>query len=86
MKFQGTKGNWKCVGNSVYVQSNKPKTIADCENRHLKGNEEQYNALLISKAPEMLEMLKRCADAFDSLHQPFISDNIKQLIKEATQL
>ena len=56
-------------------------TVASCCCR-----EEHANALLISKAPEMLEMLKKSKEAFDNLNQPFISSDIEQLNKEATTL
>lgn len=42
------------------------------------------NALLISKAPEMLEMLKKARKALLMLDS--LSDEIEQLIKEATEL
>ena len=44
------------------------------------------DALLISKAPEMLEMLKKCKIMCDHLKIAHISQEIEQLIKEATEL
>lgn len=44
------------------------------------------DALEKSKYTEMLEMLKKCKEAFENLNQPFISSDIEQLIKEATEL
>ena len=51
----------------------------------LSGFCSKENALLISKAPEMLEMLESCLLAFQQLglKEP---EGIKQLIKEATEL
>ena len=47
--------------------------------------EAEANALLISKAPEMLEMLKSCMKSFEQMgmQKPI---GIEQLIKEATEL
>ena len=82
--FKGTKGTWdwyfdeydsnyEVTGEKVVV-----KTISE-------SSEDRYNALLISKAPEMLEMLKSCVLAFKQLgmQEP---EGIKKLIKEATEL
>lgn len=50
----------------------------------------EHNALLISKAPEMLEMLGECKKSFldysPSLEQIELIDKIEQLIKQATEL
>lgn len=82
--FKGTKGKWHYTSSqTVYsISYNNPRTIADCENRTLKGNEEQYNALLISKAPEMLEMLNDIKGYLGSDKRA----EVEQLIKEATEL
>ncbi len=45
--------------------------------------ESKANALLISKAPEMLEMLKVCMQTTDN---STIYKEIEQLIKEATEI
>lgn len=49
----------------------------------------KYNAKLISKAPEMFEMLKMVSEginnmSFDQLE--LLNDDIEQLLKEATEL
>ena len=61
-------------------------TVASCCCR-----EEHANALLISKAPEMLEMLKKLKDAMLELmeHQDGWEEDyeeLEKLIKEATEL
>jgi hypothetical protein len=84
MIFKGTKGNWRLANNEYgYYTSvrNLDDTRKVCVSRVNNQIESNANMLLISKAPEMLEMLKR-------LVQPDldISDLIEaeKLIKEAT--
>lgn len=43
-------------------------------------------ALLISKAPEMLEMLKKLVAKKRTMIHPELCEEIEQLIKEATEL
>lgn len=83
MEFKGTKGNWNImnassIGVPFIIINDNDETIFQCYTE-----ESEANSLLISKAPEMLEMLKR-------LIQPDldISDLIEaeNLIKEATEL
>lgn len=89
--FKGTKGKWKLC--KTYDEMDKPSfsltsdegKIAYCYNLQLCcGVQERANAnaLLISKAPEMLEMLE------DIVKYGGVAnfDKIKQLIKEATEL
>lgn len=94
MEFKGTKGKWELgeIKHSVWGE-NRKGCIADCTGIHNKNfyigftsEESEANALLISKAPEMLEMLKKCKESFENLNQPFISYDIEKLIKEATEL
>ncbi len=53
----------------------------------LKGlNQSEANAILISKAPEMLEMLEKCEYWISSCNEyAGILKDIKQLIKDATE-
>ena len=93
MEFKGTKGEWKT---DTYTSENGRETTIVC---NLDYNSERTdihirfsaieeteketnraNALLISKSPEMLEMLERVLTA------KFTTEEIKQLIKEATDL
>ena len=87
MEFKGTKGKWIIAQNNVNIWADNTK-VANCDNNsqasmyRIKDEEEmKYNALLISKAPEMLEMLQSIADG----ECPDLKD-IKKLIKEATEL
>ena len=46
----------------------------------------RYNGLLMSKAPEMLEMLKKCKIMCDNLNIHHVSNELNALINEATEL
>jgi len=95
MKFKGTKGKWNVL---ICDTNNETKEIAFITNENhdslptdltirssynVEAKEVQRaNYLLISKAPEMLEMLIEVIETkADSDY-----DKIKQLIKEATEL
>lgn len=95
MEFLGTKKPW-----SVYTPSHVGCTnvsLGDCNgfsgyvelwHHHYESKEvAKANALLISKAPEMLEMLKELANLKSS---SFILDELqeraKKLITKATEL
>lgn len=85
MEFKGTKGKWVVSESHITVNDEEGYGIAQ-KNGITNSEQWKANALLISKAPEMLEMLQRCKEVFESLHQPFISSDIEQLIKEATEI
>ena len=52
-----------------------------------KDIEQKANALLISKAPEMLEMLKVSEDYLRNvINNKYLANKIEKLIKEATEL
>lgn len=88
-EFKGSKGKWRVIKNSTTLSCNKEQIIT-CWFFTNRKEEAKANALLISKAPEMLEMLKEIVHAFDSdnLHgyQEEILKQTKQLIKEATEI
>lgn len=93
MEFKRTKGNW-IISSIFHIWADNTK-IADCTNnnqatiyRIKKKKEMKANALLISKAPEMLEMLNRIHSDISNrgcLNNVGLND-IEQLIKEATEL
>ena len=98
MEFKGTKGNWIIATNNVNVWADNTK-VANCDNNsqasmyRIKNEEEmEANALLISKAPEMLEMLEKfylmCSKNTYPLEEElkYMSKKAEQLIKEATEL
>lgn len=91
-EFKGTKGNWSVIKFNRYYNVVSDirggevlaKFIADTDNE-----EQVANALLISKAPEMLEMLIDFLETYESggvINNEYYIDKFKQLIKEATEL
>lgn len=96
MEFKGTKGEWgigivpdyndTLKSAMLEVQSDRYWICKVQNNGMIGDNEGKANALLISKAPEMLAMLERCKEGFDKLNQPFIASDIEELIKSATEL
>jgi hypothetical protein len=90
--FKGTKGKWLVTEfNYDEIKSESGFFIADCWDMGTETfpnpDEAKANALLISKAPEMLEMLEEVStmiknkDGFRSTYE-----EIKQLIREATEV
>jgi len=99
MEFKGTKGKWVLDGekNKKYMVVTEYITEGNviCLEPDIccVASREKWiaNALLISKAPEMLEMLQKCAEFMDRVQAPSTSANnlkkeIEKLIKEATEL
>lgn len=95
MEFKGTKGKWEYHGgdnNSIDIVLPDDTTISiDRQSRYtgeyvISRENMEANALLISKAPEMLEMLKYISKGFDDSKKHLILKKVKQLIKEATEL
>lgn len=96
MEFKGTKGKWitekfdlKGYEKSILILSkNDNKQIAEVNFEYLRNDDYVYNALLISKAPEMLEMLHKVLEEnmTDYSCCMDIKNEIEQLIKEATEL
>jgi hypothetical protein len=93
METKFTKGKWKLAENE-YGYYTSVRNLDDsrkvCVSRVNNQIESNANLLLISKAPEMLEMLKELIHAFEgeNLHgfQEERLSEAKQLIKEATEL
>ena len=88
-KFKGTKGKWTVEQlehiDSTYVWFEDFKGHIQLWHHHgdsATKEEAIANALLISKAPEMLEMLKDIKDYLGSDKR----QEVEQLIKEATEL
>jgi hypothetical protein len=78
-EFKGTKGKW--VNNDGEISGWNGEYICDC---HVLSKIDSYNLLLISKAPEMLEMLEKLSNHFGLF--PDDRDSLKNLIKSATEL
>jgi hypothetical protein len=100
-----TKGKWylentpdyiipKCSTIEIYSSDNMNGWICKVQNNGVIGEEEgKANALLISKAPEMLEILNHLhgridfsCDAWGSNEGIELSNKIGQLIKSATEI
>lgn len=91
MEFKGTKNKWEVVGTFVYALNNEgTNTFSISINNDGKTSKEEQeaNALLISKAPEMLGMLKLWCMDMEERGRAYgeCYEMTKQLIKEATEL
>jgi hypothetical protein len=92
MEFKGTKGKWdisRCQISEQITINAGLFNIANvfcydilCGTNDIE--EAYYNSLLISKAPEMLEMLEKIMKTYDKGTQTYLE--CEQLIKEATEL
>lgn len=86
-EFKGTKGKWEFLNTEL---ADFHLTTVICEKEviaHINSEKSNRiaNALLISKAPEMLEMLKEISnDRLWGTDDDF--NKLEQLIKEATEL
>lgn len=95
MEFKGAKGKWivKSLDDTFIRSEENDCNIATLDGANFFYNEKKANALLISKAPEMLDMLEKCrtqlilCTLLDRSGQcSEMVDEIEQLIKEATEL
>lgn len=96
MEFKGTKRNWALSGldkTFIYALNEKGTNAFSLiinNDGKIDTKELEANALLISKAPEMLEMLQDIVDDFyeDGLKVVSIGniEKAKKLIKQATEL
>lgn len=81
-----TKGKWEVTSSGNAIIAEFPIQICLME----KSNPQSlHNALLISKAPEMFEMLVKVRQAIlseDYTRMLCESQSIKELLKEATEL
>lgn len=92
METKFTKGKWKLDKDIVIDSKGKPlfKSIWNCFQQFFYRTEQEQkaNALLISKAPEMFEMLEKWSILNPEHYKDlagFINET-KQLLKEATEL
>ena len=82
MEFKGTKGEWVQNGENG-IHTWQGRCIALTYNENCRAN-----ALLISKAPEMLEMLKALVNGYEliDLGETSVVLEAKKLIKSATEI
>lgn len=85
MEFKGTKETWFKSGLEIVSMPSQVK-IAKVSGANYEGA--KANVLLISKAPEMLEMLIKLKDTLADGRTFGYNDydRVEQLIKEATEL
>lgn len=102
MEFKGTKGKWRIKN---LLNSKETEVVTDtyriCEVKHFDEQIDEVlieptleeckaNALLISKAPEMMEELKHLVRALKTVSSfgatASIIEHAENLIKEATEL
>jgi hypothetical protein len=86
--FRGTRGKWELAENE-YGYYTSVRNLDDsrkiCTSRVNNQNESNANLLLISKAPEMLEMLENIyTERING--GDFDTREVYRLIKEATEL
>ena len=98
--FKGTKGKWGVlqtdeVESHLDIAINTEKEDCVCwvySKFDYRDHNGKANALLISKAPEMLEMLAKIVSQLDSIESlnfqsdVDLMDEARQLVKEATEL
>ena len=89
-QFKGTKGKWFVWREDIVITKEDVEGDVICIKPQMKNSQKNWeaNALLISKAPEMLEMLLRLIDRMEendlgNFHSVKMA---KELIKEATEL
>lgn len=95
-EFKGTKGKWAAEtsgGKGSWIGNENGWAALSCGNTH---EESEANALLISKAPELLQLAQMHVDKLDLSNLEFyekygfnvseLTDKTRELIKSATDL
>jgi len=88
MEFKGTKGKWGIFREDIIITEAEIEDDVICIKPNLMQSQKNWkaNALLISKAPEMLEMLNKVCEKLKGNGFPMLQNEIQQLIKEATTI
>ena len=100
MDFKGTRGKWRkfqLPNGNMKITCDDWREFAEIEFKHWQNTEERrkqclYNALIISKAPEMLELINEfylmCIQkTFPTEHElEYMAEKAEKLIKESTEL
>jgi hypothetical protein len=101
MEFKGTKGKWhiknlhepnkgKYPAFEIDISTETEENMCTVWYAELFAEQAKANALLISKAPEMLEMLIEFVERWDFVNSHLFHnaeiEQARQLIKEATEL
>ncbi len=93
-EFKGTKGEWDIFrqDNDIYIETESGNAAICSIVGGVGLEQDEANALLISKSRKMLEMLREFENMCDKLQFPTettlreMRNKAKQLIKEATEL
>jgi hypothetical protein len=97
VEFKGTKGDWRHSHEFDCITTSRPgiiegsKTICNLNmspSFDYSGQEARANAKLISKAPEMLQMIQILVDAIES-EKVILAEEYEmavKLLKEATEI
>ena len=92
MDFKGTRGKWEYLYDGHDYCYDIVSDYGLICSTMSAGIKDRYNALLISKAPEMLELINEfylmCIQkTFPTEHElVYMAEKAKKLIKEATEL
>ncbi|MGV2452489.1 UNVERIFIED_CONTAM: hypothetical protein POZ17_19960 [Ralstonia mannitolilytica] len=89
MEFKGTKGKWFVCSYDNNLVTFGPFYNNEAICRVFSKNDskiEHANARLISKAPEMLEMLSNVSKKLEGNGFPSLKLEVDKLIKEATEI
>ena len=93
MEFNGTKGKWEVsIDNNKIILTDSGAYAPNAMHKTISTDTELIaNALLISKAPEMLDMLQKINisllnDYATLLEQIKLRREIEKLIKESTEI
>ena len=86
-EFKGTKGKWEIeyLAEEECSRAVINNGLIDVWSIRTTFEEANANALLISKAPEMLEMLEKAERTLREVYECDTTE-MQQLIKEATEL
>jgi hypothetical protein len=91
-EFKGTKGKWQVTQNGQSFSIHKEEyegLFIDCWGGGIANTSDEQakaNALLISKAPEMLEMLKECLKFAKMKNNEVMAFEIEKLIIDSTKI
>ena len=88
MEFKGTKGKWHFDREKAKVYKEDGNTLCICYHTNIINKKEsEPNALLISKAPEMLKALLITIEELEDIDNlQNHRDYLCKLIKEATEI
>jgi len=87
VEFKGTKGKWKTIGNEIWTDSGFSMILGlsyPHNPNNVSAEIQRANALLMSKAPEMLEFITYVSNTIPK--GSMLQEKAEQLIKEATEL